>query len=220
MAGAGAATALLLPKFLDKDAAEFAASSNKIYSTASAKGAQAGQKFIFHGTIASPSREFEKSLVVGTKSVWKGRDRRAAKRAGSREAKQRARAGWKPVAEYTQVLSLTLDTGSKAELRLDSIRIEGPQERVEETVAGEKFQWHGLRRGAKVSVRGTIESLDPFRIEQTRGQALYVGTPDSLVKGDAASSAAVSKWTYLGGLGFAGLGGLVLLLGMFLRPNG
>ena len=217
MAGAGVATALLLPGFLEKDAAEFAASSNAVYSGETAGDAREGDKFIFHGTLADSNPEFDKGLVIGSKSVWKERDRLAAERAQSKEDKRRARAGWSLVEEYTQVLAVDLDIGAPAELRLDSIRIEGSRETVEEDVGGSKHQWQGLRRGTEISVRATIAGLDPLGIEQIRGQSLHVGTPESIVEGEAATTASVAKWTYVGGLGFAVIGGLLLVLGVALR---
>ncbi len=212
------ATGLMLPDFLERDAAEFAASSNEVYTRSAVDDAQVGQQFIFHGEISNATREFEKGLVVGTKSVWKERDPAATRRAQSRADRQRARAGWRPVDEYTQVLSVQLDTGSEAKLQLDSVRIEGDQTVVEEIQSGKKFKWQGLRRGTEISARGTIATLSPLRIEQTRGQSLYVGAPDSMVQGEAETTTSVSKWTYLGGLGFAGFGALLFLLG-FVLPS-
>jgi hypothetical protein len=219
MAGAGVATALFLPNFLEKDAAEFAASSNAVYSAETASDAKEGDKFIFHGTLAASNPEIERGMVIGTKSVWEERDRLAAERAQSKEDKQRARAGWRVVEEYTQVLAVDLDTGAPAELRLDTIRVEGKQESVEDDVGGRKYQWRGLRRGTEVSVRATIAGLEPLRIEQTRGQSLHLSKPQAIIEGEAATTAAVAKWTYVGGLGFAGIGGLLLILGVVLRRS-
>jgi len=220
MAGVGVATAMYVPEFLEKDAADFASESNRVYDDESAGAAKEGENYLFHGTLDESNREFERGIVVGSKSVWKERDRLAAKRASSREDKQRARAGWRSVEEYRGTLVVALDTGSKAELQLDSIRIEGKPFSVEDEVVGNKYQWSGLRRGDEISVRAEIASLEPLRLEQLRGQSLALGTPSEVVASEADTTAAVSKWTYLGGLGFAGLGGLVFLLGIVLKRPG
>jgi hypothetical protein len=223
-AGLGAAMAIFLPPFLEKDAAEFAATSNAVFDADAAKSAKAGDKFVFTGTVTDDNQEFDKGIVIGTRSELvkasksaKRRARKAKKQGTSTKSiKDKAKDEWQTVQEYTQVLHLDVENGGKATFMLDGPDIEGDYSvDVEGKNNGTDAHWQGIKRGDVVSVRGAIESLEPLAVEVTRGQSLFVGKSDSMLTTEAENHESVVKGTGYAGWGLTGIGGLVLLFGFF-----
>lgn len=189
----GAGLALFVPGFLEKDANEHAAEADTLFDALALAEAKEGDTFIFSGKVSREHpKTFDHDIVVGVRMKKEQRKRKRRKDDRARQ-KEKKRSAWVVDDEFKQEILIQVESiEGLIGIRPYSVDdIEGSPFKKTSGSGDNEKQWIGIKAGQTLSVRGEVIRVNPVKVKVIRGQKLFVGTHEKMLKEQAKGHAQV-----------------------------
>lgn len=194
----GAAIALLVPPFMEENAA--ASIMIREVTPETVADLEVGDDVLMSGTVdEDKNKTFEHGIVIG--------HRLKRTKASNDSGKNSTEAAWTPVQDFRQPLTLVVTAVGEATVTLDNVGLAGDVVDVER----ENERWVGVKRGQTISVPCAITATSPLACDEKVGETIFVGSPAEWRKNKTETASNLTHIFWVMGGVFV-LGGVIVVL--------